>query len=355
MRLLLINYEMDEDSSALPHQAKIASQLATHVDQLTVLTEKIGRYDKIANMRVECMPHWPWGVPRRLGGGWLINFQLDKLIRETKPDVVFIHMAHRWAFRFWPVFKWHGLKVLFWYAHGNVDWSLKLATWAADHAISSSAEGFRYQTPKLSLIGQAIDTNTFSYTDQKRSPEILYWGRISQRKRILETVEAFAALCELSPGIDWRLKLVGPALVAEDFPYQQKVKSLVKALALQERVVFEGSKTQQQIAKDVSRAAVAINLSETGSMDKTTLEALATGTPVLTSNVSFRELLAQQPLMYSEDITPKVLGQRMLGLYESPPPAEELCALIEGQHDQTSYAKKVANILCDLMVVSKRQ
>ena len=269
MRVLLINFEMDLDSPVLAWQARVAKALAPHCTSLHVLTEKIGRYDAAPNMTVDLIPHWPMGVPKRLGGGLLVNWQLAKLLKKYPCDVCFIHMAHTWAYRLWPTLKAHKLPVLLWYAHGSVTWHLKLATACVQQVITSTPDGFRIPSPKKTVIGQAIDTDLFAPPTQREiKPEIVYVGRLSARKRILLLLETFAELRKLAPAQPWRLKLVGPLLTVEDHAYLLEVKARINELGLKDCVDITGAMTQAQTATLYQTAALHLNVSNTGSMIK---------------------------------------------------------------------------------------
>ena len=349
MRLLLINFVMNEDHPALSWQAKMAARLAQKVDKLVVLTEEVGRYHHAPNMVVACMPRRPWFVPKRLGSGWFVNFQLHALLKKHRCDVCFIHMAHRWGYRLFPALKWHQLPLLLWYAHGSVSWHLKAALACVDRVVTSTPEGFRLPSPKVHIIGQGIDTALFTVPETLAvQPEIVFVGRISERKRVRDVIAAFAALRALQPETAWHLKLVGPCLTPEDKAYKQALEAEVAAQSLTPFVQFTGGLEQAETANLYHTAALHLNLSETGSMDKTVMEALACGCPVLTSNIAFRGALAAHPLMLTQDITPTHLAMRMAEITANPPPRLTLRTLVEGQHDQAAWVQKIIQHLENL-------
>jgi len=342
MKLLIINYEMNDDSPVLSWQASVARELAKRCDEVQVLTEIAVRYQGAENLRVHTMPRRPFGVPKRLGGGFLVNPQLARILRDFKPDACFIHMAARWAYCLYPVLKRHNIPVLLWYAHGSVSWRLKLALKCVDRVITSTPEGFRLPSPKVHVIGQAIDTELFDIPSSlSPRPEIVYVGRISERKRVHLMPEVLAELRRLAPDVPWRIKLVGPTLTAEDHSYIAALRQKISALGFADFIELAGSMPQKETARLYQSAALHLNLSETGSMDKTVMEALATGCPVLTTNIAFRETLKDFPDMFSASSAPAELAAKILTLFRNPPQRASLRALVAGQHDLVSWAGKV--------------
>ena len=195
MKLLVINFAMDLDDPVLAWQARVVDGLARHVESVLVLTERIGRIAPPPNVAVRRALGRPWGVPNRLGGVWLALPTVLALCMRQPFDAVFVHMAHAWIYRLGPIFRLFGIPVLLWYAHGSTSWRLRVAHRLASRVVTSTPEGFRLPSRKLSVIGQAIDTHLFRPSGSGAwGDEILYVGRIAPRKRIDRLVDAMAAV-----------------------------------------------------------------------------------------------------------------------------------------------------------------
>lgn len=352
MRLLLINFEMDTDSPVVPWQARVATALADRNTSVHVLTEKIGTYEARPNLTVDLIPRWPYGVPKRLGGGWLVNWQLFRLLRKYPCDVCFIHMAQAWSYRLWPVLVLFRLPVLLWYAHGTVSQQLRWALRCATRVITSTPEGCRIPSPKIHVIGQAIDTLMFDLpATTNRLPEIVYVGRISERKRVLLMLEVLAALRTLDPSTPWKLKLAGPTLTAADQSYKQAAEARCNELGLAQAVQFLGPLAQADTARLYGNGVLHLNLSETGSMDKTVMEALACGCPVLTTNIAIREAVSEYPEMFSDSSNPQDLARSILHICQKTYDPVQLRQLVVGKHDFASWIAKVQDQLAELRQV----
>lgn len=356
LRVLLINFTLDRSSPVLAWQAAVASALAERVDRIHVFTEWLGEFEAPASLSFNAMPHRPLGVPRRLGGAWAMLPRLIGIIERFRPDVCFVHMAHEWCYRIGPYLRARGIPVLLWYAHGSVPWKLYLSTTIASRIVTSTPEGFRIDSPKKRVIGQAIDTALFAIPgDRPVGNEIVSVGRVSRRKNVALLIEAMAEVVR-RPGLERaRLRIAGPELTPSDKAYRIELERLIARLGLETNVELTGAMTQAGTAGLYRTAVLHVNVSGTGSMDKTVMEALATGCPVVTSNEAFRETLAEFPDMLIEAPTPETLGQRMADWLEGRSHADptRLRALVEGRHDLDGWADRIVAELQSLAVTAR--
>lgn len=358
LRVLLINFTLDHKSPVLAWQAAVAEALARRVEAVHVFTEWHGAFTAPERLTFDAMPHRPFGIPRRLGAAWLMVPKLQRTIERFRPDVCFVHMAHEWCYRIGPALRMRGIPLLLWYAHGSVPWKLHLSARAAMRIVTSTPEGFRIETPKKRVIGQAIDTALFDLA-ANRAPalDIVTVGRVSRRKRTHLIIEAMTEVIR-RPGLETaRLVVAGPALTADDTIYRRELEARIAELSLTPHVIFLGSMTQAGTAALYGTAALHVNVSETGSMDKTVMEALASGCPVLTSNVAFRSELAAFPQMLIDAPAPQTLGGRMAewleGRHAIPP--ERLRAIVTGRHDLDGWVDRIVAELADLADAARRK
>jgi glycosyltransferase involved in cell wall biosynthesis len=347
MRLLLVNFAMDRCSPVLAWQARLATELAQHCERVVVVTERVDDYERHERLVVHPVPRLLSRPPLRwMKLRWGMAAAVAHWCRREAVDVCFVHMSASWAYRLWPALRALRVPILLWYAHGSVSWRVRLAHLAADRVVTSTPEGFRLPSRKLEVIGQGIDADLFR--PQGRSGEcedVVYVGRISPRKRVDLVLESFAAACALAPGAPLRLRLAGPMLSRTDRAYQQVLRAKARELGIEARVEWLGALAMPETASLYRSAFVHLNLGETGSMDKTVLEALACGCPVLTSNPAFEDLLAPRGL-YLAERAPDAVARAILALRADAGahPASALRALVVGRHDLETYVQKVLGI-----------
>jgi len=353
MRLLFICYEMNDESPVLAWQAAIARELSLLCESMVVFAEQAGKFRPGRNTQVVVTGGTPPAVLGQHGSQGVLDHPLFKALqRGWSPQVCFIHMAHKWAYRLWPVFFAMRMPVLLWYAHGTVTAHLRRALDSVDRVITSTPEGFRIPSPKVHVIGQGVNTEIFTipeYTNVQKDC-ILYTGRISRRKRIDLMVLVMSALRKMAPELPLHLRLVGPILTADDEAYMRQVRALIAALGLEGVVEYMGALPQTTHPGLYSKSFLHLNVSQTGSMDKTVIEALACGCPVLTSNEAFTDLLRDYPAFHIDDDQPAAIARQILALHRDQRnhAPEHLRALVAGRNDQRSFAGKVYNHLRDL-------
>jgi glycosyltransferase involved in cell wall biosynthesis len=346
MRLLVVNFEMDRLSRTMPWSQQVVNLLAKSCEEVAVLTSRVGHYDPPANVHVEVMP-FPraMAVPvARLGVVAMANLRAFRLARRYRVEACFVHMAVRWVYYLRPCFSLLRLPVLAWYAHGTVSDELHRAHRAATRIVTSSSEGFRIPSDKVRVIGQGVDTQVFDLQPlESERNDVLAVTRISPRKQIELLIEVMQCLRDKPGAPPLRLKIIGTTITREDQYYDIELRDRVWRLGLQERIEFVGFVPQPYIPVYYRSAFLHLNLSRTGSMDKTVVEALACGCPVLTSNEAFFDVLRDYPEFIVRDECLDAIAGQILALYARRDQCdrEALRALVVGRHDVHTYVRKI--------------
>jgi glycosyltransferase involved in cell wall biosynthesis len=257
-------------------------------------------------------------------------------------------MAAEWAYRLFPTLRAAGVPIVLWYAHGTVTRRLYLALRCADRVLTSSAEGFRIASPKVHVIGQGVDTDRFRILPPPATADrIVSVGRLSPRKRVEVLIRALAEIRGHPDGRDMTLQIIGGPTSRADRRYAEGLHDEIARLGLGEAVEFTGPLSAEEVARRHADAFVHVNVSATGSMDKSVLEALACGRPVLTSNEAYRTLL---PDLVVDAAEPALLAARVLDLrrQRSAYCPEAMRARVVGRHDLRGYVERVISHLAEV-------
>ena len=101
-------------------------------------------------------------------------------------------------------------------------------------------------------------------------------------------VKLFAEVRKEIPNV--RLYIVGAPVREADRAYEQALHQYVTENALTNAVTFMGAVPNKDLPAIYQKARVCVNLSTTGSLDKTVLEAMACNVPVVTTNEAFQKV-----------------------------------------------------------------
>jgi glycosyltransferase involved in cell wall biosynthesis len=204
-------------------------------------------------------------------------------------DGVFAHMIPQYVLASWPAARISSVPIVLWYAHGSVPIDLRIAYWLADKIVTPTTGSFNYRSGKLSVLSHGIDTERFEpqpgVTDRKC---LLSVGRIAPVKNTHVLIRAVEVLREDFPEITLRI-VAGESRSDDD--YYKRIRSIISEKGLDRTVELVGAVPHMQITRQYQEAGVFVSASDTGSLDKTEIESMACGTPVVSSNESYKNMV----------------------------------------------------------------
>lgn len=332
MNLLIFNLKTDADDDVLGFTTDWINALARHCERVFVVSMMRGRIAVADNVQV-------YSVGKERGfseARRVLEFYrlLARLLRRERIDACFAHMMPLFTVMGWPLLCRRRIPIVLWYAHRHIPLMLRIAVPLVERVLASSGSGFRLRTDKLRVIGQGIDVTRFRPAEHKRERRrdfvLLTVGRISPVKRLEILIDALAQLPET--GADGRTlvaRFVGNPLSGRDRRYAQVLRRRVQRLKLAQRVQFLPAAPFARIDGVYRDADVFVNSSDTGSVDKTVLEAMSCGLPVVTSNAAFSDIFtpvhAAQCRVAKDD--PGALAQRLQTLIAMPADARHALGL----------------------------
>lgn len=183
----------------------------------------------------------------------------------------------------------------------NARWfSQAYEQWYLDHAstVIAVSNGVRRElqahydldSQRTTVIGNAVDTAFFRPAPKHaRGQHILYVGRLGYRKGLGRLLEAFARL-QLGP--DCRLEIVGSG------PLDAALRQQARQLEIADRVIFRGALDREVVREALGRAALFVNPADYETGPLTVLEALATGTPVVSTPTGLVAEMGENPPLW---------------------------------------------------------
>ncbi len=157
--------------------------------------------------------------------------------------------------------------------------------WQAEHIICDSqatatdiTDFFQIPAGKMTVIPLACDNINFRYLDLPAKNYFLYTGRHDPYKNLERLIAAFASLADRT---NYELWLAGPPNA-----YTPQSIAQVEELGLQSSVKFLGYVAYSQLPVLMNQAIALVSPTLWEGFGLPILEAMACGTPVLTSNLS---------------------------------------------------------------------
>lgn len=295
MRLLLITPKVDPTDNLFGHINSWATALAQRVDRLYVVALWPGRPNLPANTRFATLGK---AVDDPSAGSlteraiWLVRLQriVARLALRGEIDAVLAHMGPVFAVASAPIARLAGIPTFLWYAHGHVSPLLRLANLLVAGVGTSTSEGFRINSDRVTITGQGIDLARFRPpAEPVAAPSILSVGRFSPIKAYETVLEAVANPTVLAHA-GLTVELVGGVHSPAESVYLDSLRDRARRLAIADRVRFVDGLPHAEIVPTYQRASLFATASATGSMDKVVLEAAACGAPPLVCNGAFRLL-----------------------------------------------------------------
>ncbi|MPZ57884.1 MAG: glycosyltransferase [Rhizobiales bacterium] len=320
----MFNLAVDQEHVTLAFGLRWIETLSRRYEHIDVVTMTAGAYQLPANVRV-------WSVGREHGYSELrraLRFYgiVWHIMRERRIDVVFTHMIPIFAVLFWPVARLTGLRNVLWYAHGATPRTLRIAHRLVDRVVSPTPESFRLPSSKVTFIGHGVEGERFRAVARQPGPalRIITVGRTAPSKGLDVLIEALARWRHDG---EWRLTVVGGGTSDSEAAYADDLRRLALGTPVAHRIVFTGRKSSEEVAAVLAGADVFVNLSETGSLDKAIVEAMASGCPVISSNDAFGSIArAGGFAQYVIARTPEAVRAALSELAEMSPAARQALA-----------------------------
>jgi glycogen(starch) synthase len=193
------------------------------------------------------------------------------------PYVVSLRGGDVPGFRPYDFWLYHKLAVPFL----HVIWRNASAVVANSAGLRDLAAAFD-STIEIPIVPNGVDLERFSMARHDWSPpRILSVGRVVYQKGYDLALQALAGLKDL----DWEWRIAG------DGPQLPALQAMIQANGLQERVQFLGWQTADQLKRQYAEANLFLFPSRHEGMPNAVLEAMASGLPVVATNIAGNEEL----------------------------------------------------------------
>ncbi len=283
MRLLIVTQIVDRDDPILGFMHKWIEEFSKHVEQVEVICLKEGKHTLPANVHVH-------SIGKEQGGGnkFLYSMRFLYLAWNLRKeyDKVFVHMNPEYVMLAGFLWKLWRKPISLWYNHPHKGLRLAIAASFAEIIFFTSPYAGSSGFSHARRMPAGIDIDVFKLQPEVvRNRQLIYsQGRIMPSKRVHILLEALRHLRERLPAT---VMLVGP----EDSAYGPELRNRFADLIDSGAVVFKGPVPNHETPNLYSAAGVSVNLAASGHFDKSVLESMACGTPVIISSLAFADLV----------------------------------------------------------------
>ncbi len=346
MNLLFITQKIDKNDDLLGVYHEWVKRLAKKFEMIYAICLFEGEHDLPSNVKVFSL-----GKENGLSKiKYLKNFYKYVWQLRKEYDVVFVHMNPEYLVLAGWLWKISGKRVVLWYAHYLSNLKLRFADFFADRILTSVKNAFPYETKKLRVLQQGIDTGLFKPQEVGKKGnifKILFLGRISPVKDLETLLKATRVLKER--GRDFKLSIVGSP-TDKDFEYNRKIRGITKQFGLD--IFWLDHVSNRETARIYNEHDVFINLTATGSFDKTILEAMSCGMVVIVCNKAYEQIFSpalKTCLLFREkdemDLADKIEKIAELTPEETAEIKSRLRRFVVDNHDLDNLINKLADVL----------
>jgi glycosyltransferase involved in cell wall biosynthesis len=285
LRIVFMCQAVDEDDPVLPTTVRWIDALARKpgVEAVRVLALRSGRYDLPDNVEVT-----PFQRSNRFTSTFSFYSALRRSLRP-RPDVFFVYQGGPYPAMLLPVKLPLRIPIVQWKAHPVI--SRKMAFYARrcdDLILTSARAAFPMDLAKVHVIGQGVDTERFQIAPVERLGDLIAVGRITPTKHVEEMIRAVVHANHTNQ-TTYRFNIYGPTLPGQE-AYEGRMLSLIDELGASDWVALKGPVRQEELPALLNAHRASLNFTY-GAIDKTAVEAMACGLPVITNNDAITEII----------------------------------------------------------------
>ena len=284
MKLLIVTQKVDKNDDILGFFHQWILEFAKYYEFITVIALQVGEYDLPENVKV-------LSLGKEKGGSkisYIFNFYKYIWNERKNYDAVFVHMNPEYIVfggLLWRILR---KNIYLWYNHKKGGVRAKIAKMFSKKVFYTSTHAYMARFKKSKIMPVGIDTEMFKQNKdiEKKKISILSLGRISPVKRVDVLIDALIELDK--KGIDFETSIYGNPTDKDSESYKN-IRNSARVLEGKNKVIFHNGVSYQETPNIYNKANIFVNLTPSGSFDKTIVEAMACQTIVLTENESLKD------------------------------------------------------------------
>lgn len=287
MRILIFTQKIDSSDPVLGFFHDWVERLSYHFTEVKVICLQVGENNLPKNVTLYEIGKQT-GI-RKINYVFMVYKYLYKI--NNTYDMVFIHMNQEYVFSLSFYWRLKKIPIYLWRNHKKGSWITSLAIYLSNKVFCTSKDSYTARFKKTVLMPAGIDTTLFKSAKEnstRKKYSVCMVGRVSPVKNIKLGLEVIRDL--VVAGNQVNLGIIGPVL-KKDEEYFDSLKKYVSDNNISSFVTFSPGVVYKDLPNLFSEYQICLNLTESGSFDKTIVEAASCGAVPLTTNSSMRGLL----------------------------------------------------------------
>jgi glycosyltransferase involved in cell wall biosynthesis len=354
-RIAFVTQRLDEADPVLGSVPQLVRALSERTEGVLAIANEVALEAPAFPSNVEVASLGKELGAGRIARGLRYERVLSRSARRGAIDALLAHMCPEYLNLAIPVARRRRIPLLLWFAHPSTSTALRVADAAAAAILTSLPGAYPLPSPKVRVIGQAVDARGLAPCPPEpieRPLRVAAVGRTSPSKGF-DTVIRAAASCR-SAGLRVAVRIVGPSVTSAEERHRDELIGLVRELDLEAAVDVRPGGPPSLVRETVCWSDVLVNAMVAGSGDKVVFEAAALRRPVLVSNPAFADLLGELPLDLSfPEGDADALAARLGEIAEAPPSVlrgitDELRARVQAAHSLDHWADAVVAVVREL-------
>ncbi len=286
MKLLVLTQKISKNDPTLGFFVRWLAKFSPSFEKISVICLEKKDFDLPKNISI-------YSLGKESGTSkikYIYNFYRYLWDLRGKYDAVFVHMNEEYVLLGGLFWKLSGKKVFLWRNHPKGSFWTRIAVSFCKKVFCTSKDSFTAKFKKTVLMPVGVDTEMFREDKNisRNKNSVCMVGRIAPIKKIEVCLQAISIL--IGRGVQISLSVLGPC-AEKDLQYLGMLKSFVLENNLSPYVKFFDAVSPADLPNIYNSHEILVNLTETGSFDKTIVEAVSCGEVPLVSNQSLKILL----------------------------------------------------------------
>ncbi len=293
MRILVITQAVDLDNPVLGFFHRWIEEFSQHVESVDVICLREGRHALPGNVRVHSLGK-EHGVSRAT---YLFRFYRHIWKLRNRYDSVFVHMNQEYVLLGALLWRLYGKKIVLWRNHAKGSWATRVAGALSSHVCYTSPQAFVAHFKNAVRMPVGIDTGLFKPGGIPAPDSILFLGRLDPVKNPSVFLKALQTVHDAK--LEFRADIYGEPTdphAPHVASFKQQAASLVESGILTLHRAVQNDRTPAIYAAH----AVYVNLTPSGSFDKTIGEAMASGCVTVAANAALRGVIRDDLIVEPE-------------------------------------------------------